>query len=242
MNPPPSNPFSFARDAMLTKQLMSRGIHSAAVLHAMAAVPRHAFVAPEFQSQAYDDCALPAASGQTISKPYIVAIMTQLLNVQPQNRILEIGTGTGYQTAILATLASAGHVFTVERIPQLADAARETLACLGIQNVTFLTGDGTMGWPGACFLQDARFPAPPVPTPTFDRILITAGTPEIPPPVLAQLADDGILVAPRGNVESQRLVVITRRGTTLSEHLHLSCRFVPLIGAHGWKADQEPRA
>jgi protein-L-isoaspartate(D-aspartate) O-methyltransferase len=240
MDPPPPNLFGAARDAMLADQLMARGITSAAVLHAMAAIPRHAFVAPEFQSQAYDDCALPAAAGQTISQPFMVAIMTQLVNIQPHNHILEIGTGTGYQTAILAWLAREGHVFTIERIDPLAAGARETLARLNIRNVTYLTSDGSLGWPGACIAQDARFPVDPLPGPSFDRILITAGTPIIPPPLLAQLADGGILVAPRGDEQSQRLIVVTRHGSTFTERINLSCRFVPLIGAHGWSPPSVP--
>ena len=237
------NLYGLARDDMIADQLMRRGIHSASVLHAMAAIPRHLFVDTEYRRQAYEDCALPASDGQTISQPYMVAIMTQLLDVQPQHRVLEIGTGTGYQTAILAWLARDGHVYTIERIEHLAAGARRRLAELGVGNVSYFTGDGTMGWPGGegsgvrgQGSEHSSLSSGPCPlTPIFNRILITAGTPEVPPPILAQLAEGGLLVAPRGDEHSQRLVVMTRKGAALSERVDLSCRFVPLIGQHGWK-------
>ena len=231
--------FRRARDAMIADQLMARGISSARVLHAMAAVPREQFVPPEERAHAYEDCALPVGEGQTISQPYMVAVMTQLLDVHHHHRVLEIGTGTGYQAAVLAQLAR--EVFTIERIRTLSEAASQRLSALGIANVHFHVGDGSMGWPGACVAQDGRFPANAPPAVEFDRIVVTAGAPEIPPPLLAQLADGGILVAPRGDSSSQRIVVITRAGATFSEKRELLCRFVPLIGAHGWR-EGDPRA
>ena len=144
---PDANFFRPAREAMLADQLLSRHITSARVLHAMAAIPRHRFVPAALRAQAYDDCALPSADGQTISQPYIVALMTQLLDIQPAHRILEIGTGTGYQTAILATLADRGRIFTIERIAHLAVAAQELLTALGLTNISYHTGDGSLGWP-----------------------------------------------------------------------------------------------
>jgi protein-L-isoaspartate(D-aspartate) O-methyltransferase len=215
------DPYRFKRDAMVADQLMARGISSARVLHAMRAVERHRFVPAENREHAYDDSALPAGSDQTISQPYVVAYMTQLLDVQPQHRVLEIGTGTGYQTAILAVLAK--EVFTIERIAELSGAAQKILAELGFSNIRFHVGDGSLGWPqsGEAIL--------------FDRILVTAGAPEVPPPLLAQLADGGTLVAPRGPPDNQRIVSIMRRGVVHSEHAHLPVRFVPLIGKHAWQ-------
>jgi protein-L-isoaspartate(D-aspartate) O-methyltransferase len=220
-----ADPFRHKRDAMIAQQLVARGIHSARVLNAMSVVPREKFVSADQREHAYDDAALPSMNGQTISQPYIVAFMSELLDVRPADRILEIGTGTGYQTAILAKLAERGEVFSIERIAALSDSARAMLASMGISNVRFLVGDGTLGWPGA---------------ERFDRILITAGTPEIPPPLLSQLADGGILVAPRGMPEHQRLVVITRCGDSFSERERIPVRFVPLIGKHAWPTDPAP--
>jgi protein-L-isoaspartate(D-aspartate) O-methyltransferase len=213
-----------ARAEMIDTQLRRRDIHDPRVLAAMEAIPRHPFVAAEFRDRAYNDEALPSQLGQTISQPYIVAHMTQELRLQPGQRVLEIGTGTGYQTAILACMVSpGGTVFSMERFPALADAARQQLAALHVSNVEIVAGDGSLGWPAT----DEN--------PLFDRILVTAGAPRLPEPLLAQLADGGILVAPVGDAESQTLTRVLRNGAELQAAPLLACRFVPLVGEHGWK-------
>jgi protein-L-isoaspartate(D-aspartate) O-methyltransferase len=181
-------------------------------------VPRHFFVPEDLRSRAYEDRALPIAESQTISQPYIVAIMTELLAPEPQHRVLEIGTGSGYQTAILSRLS--GRVFSIERHPALADAARRLLTTLEITNVDVHVGDGTEGLPAE---------AP------FDRILVTAGAPSIPDALRAQLADRGRLVIPVGPSGFQHLTIVERTGTGYAEQQHDACVFVPLIGRHGWK-------
>jgi len=205
---------------MIETQLQPRGIHDPRVLEAMATVPRHAFVADTFQRRAYDDCALPSAAGQTISQPYIVAIMSQLLQVRGGEQVFEIGTGTGYQAAVLAYMVGErGHVYSIERLPELSDFAAKMLRWLNISNVTLQVGDGSAGWPEAK---------------RFDRIIITAGAPHVPEPVQQQLADGGVLVAPIGDESLQQMVRITRHGNELREERFLDCRFVPLVGQYGW--------
>lgn len=221
--PTHDDPLARARTEMIDAQLRRRDIHDPRVLAAMDAIPRHRFVAAEFRDRAYDDEALPSQQGQTISQPYIVAHMTQELRLQHGQRVLEIGTGTGYQTAILARMISPGTVFSMERLPALADAARQQLAALGISNIEIVVGDGSMGWPSAGEV------------PQFDRILVTAGAPRLPDPLLVQLADGGILIAPIGDTESQILTRVTRRGAELQAAPLLACRFVPLVGEQGWK-------
>jgi protein-L-isoaspartate(D-aspartate) O-methyltransferase len=212
---------------MLEHQLRRRGVVMHNVLEALRQIPRHLFISHEYADRAYADEALPSSEGQTISQPFMVAIMTQELSLRPGLRVLEIGTGTGYQTAILARLVGpAGAVFTIERVSALATFAQHRLAAMDFHNIRFLVADGSAGWPA----ESGR-------TPEFDRILITAGTPAVPPPLLAQLADAGILVAPVGDAESQTLVRIDRRGATFRQTELLACRFVPLVGAHAWNPD-----
>lgn len=194
------------------------------VLEAMRRVPRHFFVPEALKAQAYKDNALPIAGRQTISQPFIVAQMTELLELAPASRVLEIGAGSGYQTAILALLARA--VYAIERVPQLAEEARERLQRLQINNVSLRVGDGTLGW-------DVYAP--------FDAILVAAGGPEIPEPLLRQLKIGGKLVLPVGQdpQQSQRLVRVTRAAENefVTEDFG-ACAFVPLIGEHGWKQNK----
>jgi len=215
-NPSPVQAAAFAglRRRMIDTQLAARGIRNAALLHAMGTVPRHRFVPADSRPRAYDDCALAAGEGQTISQPYIVALMTQALDPPPASRILEVGTGTGYQTAILAELAAQVH--TIERLMSLADAAAKLLSGLGYSNVLFRTGDGSLGWPEA---------AP------FDRILVTAAAPKPPAPLLEQLADGGRMVIPIGSRHHQDLVLIEKLGGRLTQTAFCPCVFVRLIGA-----------
>lgn len=205
------------REQMVRNQLVPRGIRDDRVLAAMMRVPRHLFVPGLAQRNAYDDMALPIGNGQTISQPYMVAIMTELLELTGREKILEIGTGSGYQAAILSQLCM--DVYTIERIPSLAQQASETLRSLSYDNVHVKSGDGTLGWPEE---------AP------FDGIIITAAAPEVPEPLLGQLGENGILVIPVGSRHSQQLLRIRKTEKGLSEEYHTPCVFVPLIGAHGW--------
>jgi protein-L-isoaspartate(D-aspartate) O-methyltransferase len=208
------------REEMLEKQLRRRGIHDAAVLAAMAEVPRHEFVSEDVRAHAYDDLPLPIGGGQTISQPYIVAAMTAALHLQPGDRVLEIGTGCGYHAAVLSRLAK--EVFTIERRPELASRASATLARLGYSNAHVHCGDGTLGLPEL---------AP------FDAILVAAAAPAVPKPLLAQLAEGGRIILPVGGAEHQELQLIEKRGDTFPTKMLEGCRFVPLLGYHGW---QEP--
>ncbi|HTL53839.1 MAG TPA: protein-L-isoaspartate(D-aspartate) O-methyltransferase [Planctomycetota bacterium] len=212
-----------ARDRMLREQLAARGIHDPAVLDAMARIPREFFVDPAHRDEAYDDHPLQIGLGQTISQPYMVAAMTRLLLLTGRETVLEIGTGSGYQAAILALLAK--KVYTVERHPALSAQAAARLTRLGLNNVTVLTGDGSLGWP--------EF-AP------YDRILVTCAAPALPPALLNELADRGRLIAPIGDRETQRLVLVDRRGDRLLRGEADDCRFVPLIGAAGFSAEDFP--
>lgn len=207
---------------MVDTQLMPRGIKDRRVLDAMRMVPRHLFVDDSIQYRAYDDMALPIGEGQTISQPYMVAIMTELLQLKGDEKVLEIGTGSGYQAAVLAELSR--EVFTIERVAVLAKRAEERFQSLGYNNIYVRVGDGTLGWP-------EKSP--------FDRVVITAGSPRIPQPVLEQLSDEGIIVAPIGDYFSQQLTIIKKSKGTLSEQLHTPCMFVPLIGEYGWKKDAD---
>ncbi len=188
------------------------------VLEAMARIPRHLFVPEAIKSQAYNDNALPISRGQTISQPFIVARMTELLELTGQEKVLEIGAGSGYQTAVLASLAR--KVFAVERLADFANEANQRLQTLGIRNVTLKAADGTFGW-------DAYMP--------YDAILVAAGGPEIPEPLVAQLKIGGKLVIPIGDEQrSQMLIRVTRtEGGVVRENFG-PCAFVPLIGQHGW--------
>jgi len=212
--------YAVQREEMIEKQLRRRGIHDAAVLAAMMAVPRHEFVSEDVRAHAYDDLPLPIGSGQTISQPYIVAAMTAVLHLQPGDRVLEIGTGCGYHAAVLSRLAK--EVFTIERRPELASSASATLARLGYSNAHVHCGDGTLGLPEL---------AP------FDAILVAAAAPAVPKPLLAQLAEGGRIILPVGDAEHQELQLVEKRGDTFPTKMLEGCRFVPLLGYHGW---QEP--
>jgi protein-L-isoaspartate(D-aspartate) O-methyltransferase len=205
------------RNVMVDQQLIGRGIRDERVLAAMRKVPRHLFIPEASRDQAYADRALPIGCDQTISQPYMVAVMTALLNLNGSERVLEVGTGSGYQAAILAELAA--DVFTIERIPALAETAKQLLADLGYHNVHVLTADGTVGAPEY---------AP------FDRILVAAAAPEIPEPLMEQLNDGGILVAPVGERFSQILVQAIKCGNSIHKNYQTHCIFVPLIGRYGW--------
>lgn len=211
-----------AKERMLRDHLRHRGIFDMRVLDAMARVPREEFLPPEMRSQAYADSAIAIQCGQTISQPYIVALMSQALQCSGPERVLEIGTGSGYQTAILAELAR--EVVSIERHAVLLEEARARLAALGYQNTTLIHGDGSLGWP-------ERSP--------YDRILVTAAAAQCPPPLFEQLADPGVLVIPVGGANHQMLQAIHKTGGQ-SRVLELSpCRFVPLIGAQGWSEEGE---
>ncbi len=203
---------------MVSTQLVPRGIKDERVLRAMRKVPRHLFMPESVRYSAYDDMAMEIGEGQTISQPYMVAVMTELLELKGTEKVLEIGTGSGYQAAILAELSS--EVYTIERISALADRSRETLRGLGYGNIHVVVGDGTVG------LADM---AP------FDRIIITAAAPSIPPPLVGQLREGGIIVAPVGERYSQILLKGRKVEDHLAEEFSTPCAFVPLIGEHGWK-------
>jgi protein-L-isoaspartate(D-aspartate) O-methyltransferase len=206
------------RERMVLNQLVPRKIKDKEVLEAMKKVPRHLFIREQDLKHAYDDCALPIGHGQTISQPYMVAVMTELLQLSGNEKVLEIGTGSGYQAAVLAELSKS--VYSIERIPELSEFARRNLNKAGYANVTLKTYDGSEGWPEK---------AP------FDRIIITAATPEFPSPLIEQLADSGIGLAPVGTRLSQMLIKIVKHKDTLSESYYTPCVFVPLVGKHGWK-------
>lgn len=206
-----------AKQQMIQKDLRGRGIRDEWTLHAMARVPRERFVPAQSRSEAYADNALPIGLGQTISQPYIVALMTEMLQLTGAERVLEIGTGSGYQTAVLAEITR--EVLSVERIEALSRRAAEVLGELGYANVTLIVGDGTLGYPQA---------AP------YDRILVTAGAPEIPRALTDQLADGGILVMPVGDDDSQCLQAVRRRQDRLLKTRLTPCRFVRLVGEQGW--------
>lgn len=205
------------RHAMVRDQIFARGIREARVLEAMRAVPRHFFVPGENAVAAYEDRPLPIAEGQTISQPFMVAAMTAALELAGSERVLEIGTGSGYQAAILSLLAREVH--TIESHANLAREAEERLAQLGRANVQVHTGDGTLGWSDA---------AP------YDAILVTAASPAVPPPLVAQLAVGGRLVIPVGDAQQQELWRLRAGSEGPPEILHY-CRFVPLVGRHGWQ-------
>jgi protein-L-isoaspartate(D-aspartate) O-methyltransferase len=211
--------FDEMRRAMVAEQIRERGVRSPRVLAAMESVPRHMFVPADLAALAYADQPLPIGERQTISQPFMVAAMTDALELTGSENVLEVGTGSGYQTAILSLLAA--RVTSVEWYASLADAARGRLQSLGYANFQIFAGDGTLGWPDA---------AP------FDAIIVTAAAPSIPPPLIKQLAEGGRLVIPVGSAEQQNLLRVRKRGGhTSRESLHL-CRFVPLVGRHGWRS------
>jgi protein-L-isoaspartate(D-aspartate) O-methyltransferase len=201
-----------ARQLMVDSQLRARGISDARVLDAMLRVPRHQFVPGAYRFSAYEDHPLPIGASQTISQPYVVALMLESLRLRPSDKVLEIGTGSGYATALLAELAA--QVFSIERHPVLAEDAREALAALGYANVRVFIGDGTLGLPAV---------AP------FDAILVSAASPALPPVLLAQLRDCGRMIIPVGSADSQQLQLIRKvNGENLVSH-HEPVRFVPLV-------------
>ena len=215
-----SNKYEKFRTRMVEEQLLPRGIEDPAVLHAMEVVPRHLFVADDLHAQAYGDFPLPIGHGQTISQPYVVALMTQLLQLTGQEKVLEIGTGCGYQSAILAALCE--RVYTVERLKPLLARARRTFDQLQIYNIMSKVADGTEGWPDN---------AP------FEAIIVTAAGPGIPQPLVDQLADPGVMVLPvGGDLEGQTLMVVRKEGGVVTTTEVESVRFVKLVGTHGWKA------
>lgn len=202
----------------MVRELALKGIQDAAVLQALRAVPRHLFVPEALRSQAYEDTALPIGQGQTISQPYTVALMTSMLEVQAGMRVLEIGTGSGYQAAVLDAMRC--RVFSIERLPELFEKTRRVLQAMGIRSVHLMRGDGTMGMSAA---------AP------FDRIIVTAGGPEVPAPLVAQLDNNGIMLIPVGEKKrTQRLLRIRKEnGRVFQEDLG-NAVFVDLVGNHGW--------
>src|SRR5262245_20295339 len=201
-----------ARSRMVTEQIEARGVKDPATLGAMRTVPRQAFVPPSSGADAYGDHPLPIGHGQTISQPYIVAFMTEALGLKKGSTVLEVGTGSGYQAAVLAQIAD--RVYSVEILPALAEEARARLDRLGYRNVQVRVGDGYQGWPDAG---------------PFDGIIVTAAAPRVPDPLKAQLKDGGRLVIPVGD-ESQELMVVTRHGDTFEEKRILPVRFVPMTG------------
>jgi protein-L-isoaspartate(D-aspartate) O-methyltransferase len=206
------------RNEMVDSQLVPRGIADQRVLAAMREIPRHMFVAPGMETRAYGDHALPIGEGQTISQPYMVALMTQALELDGTERVLEIGTGSGYQAAILSRLSE--QVFSVERMPALATRARELLESLGMSNVAIRTGDGTIGW--------KEFEP-------YDRIIVTAGAPDVPPSLVDQLGDPGAMVVPVGSRGLQQLRIIRKDKGRLTSVEAGGCVFVPLVGREGWE-------
>ncbi len=209
--------FEMDRAVMVREHLMRRDITDQGVLRVMGQLAREEFVPQQYQLQAYADKPLPIGIGQTISQPYIVALMTQELKIAADCEVLEIGTGSGYQTAILAQLAK--KVYSIERHNQLSEAAQAVLGRLGIDNVEYYIGDGSCGW-----WEEKQ----------FDRIMITAAVPGTPEPLTAQLRQNGLLVAPIGSDFSQDLVVCQKRENQLSSRVICGCRFVKLVGKHGF--------
>ncbi len=209
--------YRLARDEMVKHQLIRRGIKDPKVLDAMRKVPRHRFVSQALRNRAYDDCPLPIGHSQTISQPYIVALMTEYLEMTGGERVLEIGTGSGYQAAVLSEIAD--KIFTMERHTALASQARKVLDELGYDNIVMRTGDGTIGW--------KQF-AP------YDRIIVTAGSPHVPESLLKQLADGGRMVIPVGDKYGQDLMVVDRHGDDIETTKAGGCVFVPLKGREGW--------
>lgn len=212
--------FDELREFMINAQLVPRGIRDERVLKTMKKVPRHLFVDESIQYKAYDDIALPIDEGQTISQPYMVAIMTELLELKGNEKVLEVGTGSGYQAAILAELSKA--VYTIDRFAVLVEKAEKRFRFLGYNNIHTRVGDGTLGW-----TEEAP----------FDRIIITAGTPEIPEPIMEQLSTEGIIVAPVGELFSQQLIKVKKSKGGILEERHTPCVFVPLVGKYGWDRD-----
>lgn len=209
--------YAAAAREMVQKQLVSRRITDRRVLAAMEEVPRHFFVDKGLRDEAYDDTPLSIGQGQTISQPYMVAVMTQLLELKGDERVLEIGTGSGYQAAVLTRLCR--WVYTIETFEKLSMKARQAIDLCGYTNITFMVGDGSRGWPSE---------AP------FDAIMVTAGAPDIPRPLIEQLREGGNLVIPVGDRWSQTLKRVIKTSKGFDVENHTGCRFVDLTGEHGW--------
>jgi protein-L-isoaspartate(D-aspartate) O-methyltransferase len=210
--------FARERERMVQEQLVARGISDDRVLDAINRVPRHRFVDEGLRHRAYGDHPLPIGEEQTISQPYIVGLMTSLLALTGREKVLEVGTGSGYQTAVLAELSR--RVCSIERLPRLADRARRLVESMGYTNVWIRVGNGALGW---------RDEAP------FDRILVAAAGPSVPAPLIDQLGEGGRLVAPVGDAESQTLTLVERRGGEVTSRAVGECRFVPLVGKYAWE-------
>ena len=206
------------RRRMVDEQIAGRGVKDERVLAVMRKIPRHEFLPEGIRGMAYNDSALPLGEGQTMSQPYMVAIMTELLGLKGTERVLEIGTGSGYQAAVLAELCQ--KVYTVERIKTIADKARATLDRLGYKSVAIKIYDGTYGW---------KEMAP------YDAIIVTAGSPDIPAPLVEQLKEGGRMVIPVGDRYGQQLITVVKTAEGMSTERSIPCVFVPLIGNHGWK-------
>ena len=211
--------FDEQRSRMVEAQLKARGLDDERLLAAFGKVPRHLFVPEEVRQEAYVDHPLPIGAGQTISQPYIVALMVDCLRLRGHERVLEIGSGSGYQTAILAELAL--EVYSVERVPELLKTVQDRLSTLGYLNVHLAGGNGSLGWPEH---------AP------FDAILVSAAAPRVPPPLVAQLAEGGRMAVPIGTPQAQMLIQVEKRRGALHQKEIASCVFVPLIGEYGWTA------
>ena len=217
-----NNAFEAARQRMLKWNLKRRDITDSRVLAVMAEVPREEFVPDSHKSQAYNDGPLPIGLGQTISQPYIVALMTQELQVNKKHHVLEIGTGSGYQTVILSKLAK--KVYTIERITELSESAQTILGKLSCNNIEFFIGDGSKGWPKQQLPESGY----------FDRIMVTAAVPEIPESLIKQLADGGLMVIPVGYADVQELILAQKKGISLMERNICDVRFVKLIGENAF--------
>jgi len=203
----------------MVEEIAARGVTDPRVLAALRRVPRHRFVQEALRDRAYGDHPLPIGEEQTISQPYIVGLMSSLLELTGQEKVLEIGTGSGYQTAVLAELAR--RVCSIERLPRLAERARATLEGLGYDNVWVRVGNGTLGWPDQG---------------PFDRIIVTAGGPAVPPPLVQQLADGGRMALPVGSADNQVLTIVENVGGEIRQRTHGECKFVKLVGKYEWDA------
>jgi protein-L-isoaspartate(D-aspartate) O-methyltransferase len=220
---------------MVAQQIAGRGIADARVLAVLTRVPRERFVPPECAQEAYVDKALPIGCGATISQPYIVAAMMEALHAETGQTVLEVGTGSGYQSSLLALLGL--RVYTIERMAELSESAQQVVRSLAAERpdmralaeINFRVGDGSLGWPATTDLRPEAAP--------FDRIIVTAGAPTIPPTLLGQLRDGGIMVLPVGETGAQTLVSVEKKPHRTVERPLMACRFVPLVGQEGWQHD-----
>ena len=214
--------FEDQRKLMVQEQIITRGINNEKVINALLKVPRHLFVPADIKHLSYQDSPLSIGNEQTISQPYIVALMMQLLEIKPIDKILEIGTGSGYQTALLAEMCDS--VYTIERIDQLSLYAQKILLELSYKNIYFKVGDGTLGW-------KTGYPI----CSEFNKIIVTAAAPDIPQNLLDQMADNGLMIIPAGNRMYQELILVKREKDKYFQSNYGGCAFVPLIGKEGWK-------